>query len=73
MFSAQQDSNQHPPPSYPAGVSLGPLKQLWGRVSLVVRASDWHVEKWVRIPACAWHFIILASSVDKDVTGGPVG
>ena len=50
---------------------IGTFLKLWGRDSLVARASDCHTEKWVRFSAR--HFIMLASSVDRDANGGPVG
>ena len=49
---------------------------MWGRVSLVAIASDCHVEKVGSFPGLctlARHLIMLASSVDRDVNGCPVG
>ena len=46
---------------------------LWGQVSLVGRALDCHAGKMDSFPSQARHFIMLASSVYRDVTGGPVG
>ena len=47
-----------------------------GWVSLVAGTLDWHVEKVDSYPGLcpyARHFIMLASSVDRDVNGGPIG
>ena len=49
------------------------LPSIWGRVSLVV--AHWtgnHMVVWSN-PTCARHFITLASSVDRDINGGPIG
>ena len=48
----------------------------WGRVSIVARMSDCHADKvgsFLGLCSWAWHFITLASSVHRDVNGGPVG
>ena len=39
-----------------------------------LHCAVYYVALWVRIPACASKegFIIFASSVDRDVTGGPI-
>ena len=48
----------------------------WDRISLLVWSSDWQSETGgFEIGLWPWarHFIILASSVDRYVNGGPVG
>ena len=55
-------------------VHFGDCTILWGWVSLVARASDSQSEIVGLNPACALKlFIALVLSVDRDVTGGPVG
>ena len=59
-----------------------PVSIMWycvrtrGWLSLVDRVSDCHTEKVGSFPGLfpsAWHFIMLASSVNRDVNSGGVG